>query len=104
MSDDSKLDNMAPLGKSVEEVEADTSNRVNPPAPADGGPARDDAATTPLLIGNASLGGLGSQGGLGGTFAAGFAPIGGVTTDPADPEESGDAQRANDDPSENSEA
>ncbi|WP_045234056.1 hypothetical protein [Deinococcus pimensis] len=35
MTDDSRLSDIPPLGRSVEEVESESSNRVNPDAPGE---------------------------------------------------------------------
>ena len=103
MSDyDDKLAAMPPLGKSVEEVEADSQDRINHPASGDL-PEGDIALGAPLPIANTNAGGLG------GTFAGGASPVVGLVADPDDPEQGMPEQRAgaareNDDSTDNSEA
>ncbi len=49
MSDDrSRLEDIGPLGKSVEDIERDSQNRVNPPAQDGGGTAGETAALPPI--------------------------------------------------------
>ena len=47
--DDGKLDNMAPLGRSVEDIERDEGNRVNPATPRED--VRDDGIPDLPLLG-----------------------------------------------------
>lgn len=71
MSDDSKLSDTSPLGRSVEDVEADGGNRVNPSVTTE--QRREaDHTVAPVPIANA-----GSQG-IPGNFTSGSAPIIGV--------------------------
>lgn len=79
MNDDTRLENIPPLGRSVEDVEADTQNRVNPPAHDAGSPTSAADRTNvvaPLPIVNPSATGVqGSVTSHGapiiGTYAAG---------------------------------
>jgi hypothetical protein len=62
MSDErSHLSDIGPLGKSVEEIERDSQNRVNPPALEQATPDADVAAVPPIN----STGTWSSQTGLG---------------------------------------
>ncbi|PYE53393.1 hypothetical protein [Deinococcus yavapaiensis] len=59
--DDTRLENIPPLGRSVEDVEADTQNRVNPPARDNASGAGDTNSTNvvaPLPIVNPSATGV----------------------------------------------
>ncbi|PYE53392.1 hypothetical protein [Deinococcus yavapaiensis] len=67
MDDDTRLENIPPLGRSVEDVEADTQNRVNPPAQDNASGAGDTNFVAPIPVVNPSAQGV--QGTVAGTGA-----------------------------------
>lgn len=93
MDDDTRLENIPPLGRSVEEVEADTQNRVNPPAHDAGNGAGDTNFVAPIPVVNPS-----AQGVQGTVAGAGAPIIGayGVVDDFADGQLRGERDRLND--------
>lgn len=51
---DDKLENMPPLGKSVEEVEQDNQNQVNPSVPGEDDRGKDELSFVPVVNTNLS--------------------------------------------------
>lgn len=100
-NDTSKLENIPPLGRSVEDVEADTQNRVNPPAHDEGrgdGTAVAGSVVAPLPIVNPSAQGVPGTIASNGAPIIGTASIGGALRDDVN------EKRTNDDATDNSQS
>lgn len=102
MSDDpTPLSQIPPLGKSVEEVEEDNQNLVNPPAPGDRAGADDVEAVLPW--GEATAG---ARGPTGGTPSPGIPVVPVITLDDTENTEDGAhrGDRPRDETTDNAEA